>query len=194
MAAILTEALVAAARAIGADLHSVEIKAAGGGLPGSIIDTLSAFANGDGGIIVLGLDEAAGFKPALGFEAVRIRDALAGACADKMEPPLRLQVDIEEFEGALIVRADVPELDPVSKPCFVKTRGAYQGSYIRSGDGDRRLTHYEVTQLLANRTQPTCDQDVVEHATMADLDDDLVEGLLTRTRQRSPRAFEKLAT
>lgn len=189
-----TDGLVAVARAVGADLHSVEIKAAGGGLPTSIVDTLSAFANGDGGTIVLGLDEASGFLPAVGFDAVKIRDALAGACADKLEPPLRLQIDIEEFEGALIVRADVPELDPVTKPCFVRTKGAYQGSFIRSGDGDRRLTHYEVTQLLANRTQPICDQDVVDRASMADLDDELVAGLLATTRRRSPRAFEKLDT
>lgn len=72
-----------------------------------------------------------------------------------MEPPLRIAIEVEEFENALVVRADIPELDPVAKPCFAAARGAYQGSFIRSSDGDRRLTHYEVTQLLANRTQPT---------------------------------------
>lgn len=189
-----TEAMIAAARAVGADYHAVEIKSGAGGFPGSVVDSLSAFANGDGGTVILGLDETADFGPAKGFDAAKIRDALAGACADKMEPPLRLQIDIEEFEGALIVRADVPELDPVAKPCFVKTRGAYQGSFIRGGDGDRRLTHYEVTQLLANRTQPTSDQEVVANATMADLDDELVEGLLAMSRRRSPRAFDKLDT
>lgn len=189
-----TEAMIAAARAVGTDYHAVEIKSGAGGFPGSVVDSLSAFANGDGGTVILGLDEAADFRPSKGFDAAKIRDALAGACADKMEPPLRLQIDIEEFEGALIVRADVPELDPVAKPCFVKTRGAYQGSFIRGGDGDRRLTHYEVTQLLANRTQPTSDQEIVANATMADLDDELVEGLLAMSRRRSPRAFDKLDT
>lgn len=189
-----TEAMIAAARAVGTDYHSVEIKSGAGGFPASIVDSLSAFANGEGGTVLLGLDEAADFTPANGFDAVRIRDALAGACADKMEPPLRLQIDIEEFEGARIVRADVPELDPVAKPCFVKARGAYQGSFIRGGDGDRRLTQYEVTQLLANRTQPTSDQEVVANATLADLDDELVEGLLAMSRRRSPRAFDKLDT
>lgn len=189
-----TEAMIAAARAVGTDYHAVEIKSGAGGFAGSVVDSLSAFANGDGGTVILGLDEAADFRPSKGFDAGKARDALAGACADKMEPPLRLQIDIEEFEGALIVRADVPELDPVAKPCFVKTRGAYQGSFIRGGDGDRCLTHYEVTQLLANRTQPTSDQEIVANAMMADLDDELVEGLLAMSRRRSPRAFDRLDT
>lgn len=55
----------------------------------------------------------------------------------------------------------MPELDVTEKPCFVTTQGEYGGSYIRSGDGDRRMTRYEVTQLLANRGQPTDDREPV---------------------------------
>jgi ATP-dependent DNA helicase RecG len=187
-----TSALIATMRAVGADLHSVEVKAAAGGLPAAVVETLSAFANGDGGTVILGLDEGRGFVAAPGFDAPKVRDALAGACADKLNPPLRVTIDIEGFEGALLVRADVPELDPLAKPCFVEARGAYQGSFIRGGDGDRPLTHYEVTQLLLNRTQPTFDLDVVDRASLDDLDDSLVAGLLAQSRRRSPRAFGTL--
>lgn len=187
-----TDALVSALRSVGADLHSVEVKTAVGGLPSAVAETVSAFANGNGGILILGLDENAGFTAAAGFDAAKIRDALAGACEDRMNPPLRVPIEIEEFEGAQVVRADVPELDPVAKPCFVEARGAYQGSFIRGDDGDRQLTHYEVTQLLANRTQPTFDLEVVEGATLDDLDDALVGGLLALNRHRSPQAFGDL--
>lgn len=187
-----TAELVDAMRVVGADLHSVEVKAAAGGLPTSVVETLSAFSNGAGGTLLLGLDEATGFTPSAGFEPLKIRDALAGACADKMDPPLRLEIEVEEFDGTSILRVEVPELDPLAKPCFVSARGAYQGSYIRSGDGDRRLTHYEVTQLLANRTQPKWDQEIVVQAVMTDLDLDLVHGLLDASRRRSPRAFAGL--
>ncbi|MFH5207414.1 ATP-binding protein [Antrihabitans sp. NCIMB 15449] len=189
---MFTDSLVATMRAVGADLHSVEVKSAAGGFPSDVVETLSAFANGGGGTLILGLDESAGFTPAVGFDANKIRDALAGACADKMNPPLRLAIEIEEFESALVVRADVSELDPIAKPCFVEARGAYQGSFIRSGDGDRRLTHYEVTQLLANRTQPRSDLDVVEEAELDDLESSLVADLVERARRRSPRAFAEL--
>ncbi|MQY30086.1 ATP-binding protein [Nocardia aurantia] len=187
-----TAALVTLMRKIGGDLTEVEVKSAAGGLPKNIAETLSAFANGNGGLILLGLAEQDGFTPAPGFDAESIRTALAGACSDLMDPPLRVRIDIEEFEGALIVATQIPELDPVDKPCFVKARGHYQGSFIRSGDGDRKLSHYEVTQLLSNRTQPIHDLEPITDAARADLDDDLVARVVRRAKQRQPRAFGHL--
>ncbi|RBY81696.1 hypothetical protein DQ238_06635 [Geodermatophilus sp. TF02-6] len=184
-----TSAIIVRLRRVGTDLADVEVKAAAGGLPKDLVETLSAFSNGDGGTILLGLDERAGFAPAPGFAADRIRDALVHACANLMEPPLRVPVDIEEIDGGLLVRADVPELDPVEKPCFVKARGEYQGSFIRTGDGDLRLTHYEITQFLSNRGQPTHDTEPVTGASVDDLDPDLVAALLRRVRERSPRSI-----
>ncbi len=180
-----TTPLLARLRRLGMEPADVEVKSARGGLPSSVAETISAFANGTGGTLLLGIDEAAGFAPAAGFDASAVRDALGDACANKVEPPCRAPIEIEEVEGALVVRLDVSELDPVEKPCFVATRGAYAGSFIRGGDGDRRLSHYEVTQLLSNRTQPNHDREPVAGATPADLADDLVGAYLARVRRRS---------
>ena len=65
--------LVADLRSAGADSHSVEVKAAVGKLPKTVPETLSAFSNGAGGTLILGLDERSGFRPAAGFAAVSIR-------------------------------------------------------------------------------------------------------------------------
>lgn len=187
-----TAALVARVRRLGTDLTEVEVKAATRGLPRTTVETVSAFANGIGGVLLLGLSEQEGFEPEAGFDAPAIRDALARACADDLEPPLRAPIEIEEFEGQYLVRLDVPELDAVAKPCFIKARGAYQGSFIRGGDGDRRLTSYEVSQLLSNRAQPVHDAEPVADATLGDLDPELVESCLRRVRMRAPRAFADL--
>lgn len=50
--------IVAGIRAIGGDIAEVEAKRAQGGLPKTVRDTLSAFANTQGGVLILGLDEA----------------------------------------------------------------------------------------------------------------------------------------
>lgn len=73
-------------------------------------------------------------------------------------------------------------------------RRANGGSYIRSGDGDRRLTRYEVTQLLSNSGQPTEDLEPVTRATQNDLDPQAVSALLARVRQRQPKALAGLNT
>jgi ATP-dependent DNA helicase RecG len=120
--------LVAAWRVAGVDTASIEVKAPAQQLSKSMVETLSAFANGDGGLVILGLDETKGFTPAAGFHAERIREALAGACADRLQPPLRPVIAIEAFEDALVVVARIEPLRPHDKPCYVKDRGLYQGS------------------------------------------------------------------
>lgn len=183
------DAMVERLRRLGLEPTEIEVKAAVGGLPKTVVETLSAFANGDGGTLLLGLDED-GFRLAPGFDATKIRDALAEACHQKVTPPIRTSIEVVDFEGAHVVRLDVEEIDPVDKPCFVTDRGEYNGSYIRGGDGDRKLSRYEVTQLLSNRGQPTHDQEVVVEASLDDLDPRMVEQVLRHAGDRSPRAFD----
>jgi ATP-dependent DNA helicase RecG len=152
-------------------------------------ETLSAFSNDRGGTIILGLDERARFAPAEGFDAPRIRDALAATCADEMEPPVRAEIDILDVDDHPLVVAQVPELDPRFKPCFVKQRGEYHGSFTRGGDGDRHLTDFEIHLLHTNRGQPQDDRDAVAGATLDDLDGDEIAYMLRRIRQRQRRAF-----
>jgi len=181
--------LVAGLRSIGQDSHSIEVKASAERLPKSVPETLSAFANGSGGLVILGLDERAGFVPVDGFHPSQIREALAGACADRLFPPLRPVIEIVEFEGAQLVVAEIEPLIPSDKPCFVTDRGMYQGSYIRTGDGDRRLSHYEIDRLVEEHRQPRWDEEVVSDASLADLDSDLVASVVTRQKRLRPQLF-----
>ncbi len=187
------DVVVARLRRVGLESSDVEVKSAAGGLPRSIAETLSAFANGSGGTVLLGLSEDDDFRPVPGFRADAVREALAQACHEKVVPPLRIPIEVVEFEGAQLVRADIEPLDAVDKPCFVETKGEYYGSYIRGGDGDRRLSRYEVTQLLLSRTQPTFDREIVDGATMDDLDPGLVQGTLAHAVDRAPRTFQGTA-
>ena len=180
-------------RISGTDSQDVEVKASAGRLPASVVESVSAFANASGGVVVLGLSESEGFSPVAGFDASRIFDAIAGACADRLTPPVRADVRIAAFEGAPVVVADVPELPPSSKPCYVADRGMYKGSFIRTGDGDRHLTQYEIDRLVEERTQPHHDAEVVEEASVGDLDADLLAGVLARQRALHPRVFADLS-
>lgn len=182
-------ALVLRLREHGTERENVEVKAAAKALPSSVRETLSAFSNHRGGVLVLGIAEADGFRAAGVTDPKKTMDDLSSLCADVLEPPVRAAVDVVTFEGVPLVVAVVPELTKAQKPCYVRDRGLYTGSYTRSGDGDRRLTQYEVGLLLGERGQPVFDAEPVPEATVEDLDHEAVRRLVARVKQRQPGAF-----
>lgn len=149
--------LVERLRLVGTDQQQVEVKSAVGK---SVLETLSAFSNGAGGIVLIGLAEREGFSPVPGFDAVAQRDALLSRCAE-MTPTVRPDVLLMPFEGNVVLVATVPEMLPRDKPCYVTARGRYQGSYLRTGDGDVKLQHYEIDRLVEEHAQPVWDEEPI---------------------------------
>jgi ATP-dependent DNA helicase RecG len=170
------------------DLQTIEVKAAGGGLPKSTISSVSAFANAEGGMLILGLSEADGFL-AVEVDTAKLAADLASACADRLEPPIRPDIDIAIVDSRPVVVALIDELPTNQKPCYVKSRGIDRGSYIRTHDGDRALTTYEVHVLRSSRGQPIDDMAAVPGATVSDLDSRLVAALLRKLRDTRGRVF-----
>ncbi|MEE8735153.1 MAG: ATP-binding protein [Bifidobacterium crudilactis] len=180
--------LIELMRIIGNDTQLCEVKESKRKLSSSITDTLSAFSNGSGGYIILGLSEKAGFTPVEGFNARSMQEALSQAC-EKMTPVVRPMIMTCPFEGSNLVFAQIDEMLPRDKPCFVTALGAYGGSFIRTGDGDRRMTGYEVERLMEEHAQPSYDAEMVADAGIDDLNPALVHGLLERQRESHPHVF-----
>ncbi|PWG60799.1 ATP-binding protein [Bifidobacterium catulorum] len=180
--------LIALMRLIGNDTQQCEVKECKRKISSTITDTLSAFSNGSGGWIILGLSERNRFTPVEGFNARSMQESLSQAC-EKMTPVVRPTIVTCPFEGSNLVFARVDEMLPRDKPCFISAIGAHGGSFIRTGDGDRRMTSYEVDRLIEEHLQPTYDLDIVPGATCDDLDPGLVEGLLARVREQHPHVF-----
>lgn len=178
-------------RLIGSDTQHVEVKAAEHGLPDSVASTISAFANRSGGTIILGLDERTNFSPVPGFNAKRIADALQRLGND-FTPPCRLSVERYPFEDHEIVVAVVPATPLGERPCFITKKGLHNGSFIRTGDGDKRLTDYEIDRLREFHHQPAFDREPVPEASLADLDESILEAIVERNREITPRVFGKM--
>ncbi|SDK16602.1 ATP-dependent DNA helicase RecG [Actinopolyspora mzabensis] len=179
-------------RELGDDHATVEAKRAGTKLPKSVRETLSAFANTSGGVLVLGLDEATGFQATGVQDAAKLAADLCAMCSEDMEPPLRPLIQTHRFEGVDLLVAEVAELDPAAKPAHCRGTSMAQGSFVRVADGDRKLTPYEVHVLLANRGQPREDEQAVPGTNIEHLDTPLVETFLSRIRRRRARAFAHL--
>lgn len=180
--------LIELMRVIGNDTQQCEVKECKRKISSTITETLSAFSNGNGGYIILGLSEKAGFTPVEDFDARAMQEALSQAC-EKLTPVVRPVIVTCPFEGANLVFAVIDEMLPREKPCFISSIGPHGGSYIRTGDGDRKMTAYEVDRLLEEQRQPEHDIAVVPEATLDDLNPKLVHALLERERERHPHVF-----
>ena len=186
---------VARVRRQGQDDSFVEVKAAAGGVPKDVWKSVSAFANTDGGLIILGLDEMSGFAPAEGFDAQRTLDTVlsgfdtAPGASSKVTPIPPFEIGRDDIDGAPVVTLSISPLlgsPGESLPCFVSEQGIARGSYKRLADANRHLTAYEV-YLLHSRTVPDrTDREPVDGRTVDDLSPELVgrtlDGLRTRGR------------
>ena len=174
------DATVDRLRAAGTDLQSVEVKQAGGGLQRDALESVCAFANARGGLLILGLTDG-DFTP-VEISAAKLASDLASACSDGLEPAVRPVIDIASVQGRPVVVARVEPLEYQRRPCYIRSRGMESGSFLRTHDGDRRLNSYEVHVMVTGRGQPHDDDEPVEGAGLMHLDQQLTTALLNRMR------------
>ena len=133
--------------------NRLEAKKATGGLPESLWETYSAFANTLGGIILLGVEEL----PDKSLRAVDLPDTewllsdFRDIINDREKVSFNIlsesDVSVYTSEGHHIIVINVPRADRKHKPIYIG-KDRYSGTYRRSGDGDYRCTCEEVDALV----------------------------------------------
>lgn len=191
---MLQEELLELASYIGrikAETQSVEVKAAHKGCPRHLYDTLSSFANQDGGgTILFGLDEQQGFAPVGVYDLQDLQKQVTEQC-NQMEPKVRAVFTFGELEGKPICSAEIPGLDLAERPCFYSGKGKAKGSCIRVGDADLPMTDYELYSFESFRKHLHDDERTVPRAQLSMLDQAKLERYLLQ--RRTDRAgFSKL--
>ena len=133
--------------------NRIEAKKALGGLPHSIWETYSAFANADGGVILLGVEELAD-KSLHAIDLLDpqwlIEDLWAGLEDPKVVSRNILtpdDIEIRIVDGKQIVAVTVPPAAADLRPIFIGG-DPIRGTYRRSGEGDYRCTRDEVAAML----------------------------------------------
>ena len=135
--------------------NRIEAKKATGGLPRSIWETYSAFANTSGGVILLGVAENKEDKTLYPVDLPDPWRLIAQFWELLHEPHIvnrniipKKNIAVEIVDGKEIVVIRVPRAKRVEKPVYIGG-DPYQGPYYRSGDGDFRYTEEEVRAMLA---------------------------------------------
>lgn len=183
------EPLLAELRTVGSDHSTIEAKKARNRLPSTTWETMSAFANTDGGIVLLGVDEGDGSFEVVGVEDPgQVTRELQSACAE-LEPPLRPLISVVEVEGRMVIVAELGPVARSSRPCHRRSQGPHNGSFVRVGDADQALTPAEVDEMLANRTSHDHSRrPAPDHAR---LDAAATTGFCERVRENSGSAPEE---
>ena len=136
--------------------NRIEAKQALGGLPESIWETYSAFANTEGGVILLGVEELADKA----LHALDILDPqwLIEDFWKLVNDPTVVSanvlaedtVQIHIVEGKQIIAITVPKVAPEDMPVYIGG-DLYTGSYRRCGEGDYRIPKEEIQKLLCKK-------------------------------------------
>lgn len=155
--------------------NRIEAKLAAGGLPKSIWETYSAFANTVGGIILLGVEERR--DKSLHITGIENPEEQVREFREIVKNPKKVSADIltpEDVEiqtvrGKKIIVIKVPRADRHSRPVYLG-ESPYGGSYRRNGEGDYHCSNGEVRTMLRDRGDISGDLAVLEPVTADALD------------------------
>ena len=147
--------------------NRIEAKLALGGLPKSIWETYSAFANTLGGIILLGVEERKNGS----LHPVDLPDPkrLVREFWEQVNNPKRASVNIlsdhhvqiQNIAGKHTISITVPRAQRFDRPVYIDG-DPLSGTYRRSGEGDYRCTREEVEGMLRDAAAQTQDMKVLE--------------------------------
>lgn len=154
----------------GCEEQTTEVKAAHGGCPEKLYDTISSFSNQDsGGTFVFGLDEKNHFAKVGVYDAQDLQKKVM-EYGEQMTPVVRPVFTVCDEDGIVFVSAEIPPVDLAERPCFKTAKGRLQGSYTRVGDADKPMTEYEVYSYKAFRKKYRDDIRPVDGVSFQSLD------------------------
>ena len=170
--------------------NRIEAKKALGGLPKSIWETYSAFANTYGGIILLGVEELA--DKSLRTVDLPAPEKLIREFWDIANDPDKTSVNIlsskdvfvQEVDGDHIVVINVPRAERSYKPVYVD--GNPLNTYRRSGEGDYRCTREEYQAMVRDASVKTQDMLVLDEMDMDAFNKESVRSYRRRMRLSRP--------
>lgn len=164
-----------------------EVKKANDGLPNSIWETYSAFANCYGGVIILGVAENKdGSWRTTGLKAAE-KEKLLKSFWDtinntgKVSVNLLTDSNVEVYTVVedIIIVIHVPMAKRDQKPVFINNN-FLSGTFRRNYEGDYRCTVVKVKSMLRDQVEISTDMQVLDFAKMDDLNKETIEGYRNR--------------
>ena len=151
--------------------NKLEAKTAKGGFPGSFWETYSAFANTDGGIILLGVKELedGSLRPE-GVDAEKLRKDFWNMVNNRQKISANIvtnnMVDIKELNGSKILVVHVPRAERRARPVYVGMNPK-SGTFRRNHEGDYHCSLDEMSLMFRDAAYVTQDAKVLDKMDMS---------------------------
>ncbi len=169
-----------------AEKVNVEVKAAQGGLPTSIWETYSAFANTFGGKIILGIGEDKENKKLIPMGITDTEKLLTEIWntvnnSQKISSNILVErnVYVQEYEDKNYIVIEVPRAARQDKPVYVGT-DMFKGSYRRNHEGDYHCTKAEVKAMIRDQSDTSADSLVLDNVGLDALNSDSIKSYRSR--------------
>ena len=164
----------------------IEAKTAEGGFPKKCYDTISAFANKYGGIIIFGINENNGFTAQDVYDVNDLQKQVTAFCTNSMEPKIRPEFLPIIYDNKRLLAVKINEIPQNQKPCYYKNAGLSKGAYIRVGDADELMTEYEIYSLQSYKDGIEEDLRPIKRASYDDLDKEKIKLYLQKVKEDKP--------
>ena len=170
--------------------NRIEAKKSLGGLPESIWETYSAFANTYGGIILLGVVE--GEDKSLQTVDLPDPEGLIQKFWNIVNNPNKVSVNVlsgkdvlmREVDGNHIVVINVPRAQRFDRPVYID--GNTANTYRRNGEGDYKCTKDEISAMIRDASARTQDMLVLEEMGLDVFDFDSIRRYRIRMKNYRP--------
>ncbi len=180
---------------------NIEVKAAQDGVPNSIWETYSSFANTFGGTIILGIGEDKETKKFIPIGISDTQKMLSDIWntlnnRQKISANILLEnhVYVVEYDGLNYVVIEVPRADRRDKPIFVGT-DMFRGSFKRNHEGDYRCTKEDVKAMIRDQSDTTADSLVLDKLSLDVLNAESIKSYRARFKAlREGHVWNKLPT
>ncbi|WP_240663676.1 ATP-binding protein [Sphingomonas sp. UV9] len=152
----------------------LEFKSAKGGVPGSLWETYSSFANTNGGTIYLGIAEKGTTLDMHGVsDASQQVDNIWSSLHNSKKVNINIlssnEITIVDM-GSLnpVIRINVPRASREQRPIYINN-DPFSGTYRRDHTGDYKCSPEEVRRMFADQSILSADSRLLEGFTLSDL-------------------------
>ena len=146
-----------------------------GALPRDFWSTYSAFANANGGVVLLGVSERQGRFNVVGIpDVAKVRKELfdglnnrSAVSKNLLRDDLVREIDVD---GKSILRIEIPRARREHRPIFLTPNPFNGNTYRRMNESDQKLSDEEVKRLLAEQIEDSRDDRILKGYIFDDLE------------------------